>query len=1437
MRKLLPYEHQLIESLGITKEQYLEFVAIQQEYKDPKAGTALDVRNEVGTVAIVLTVVGILFQVGAALLAPKPEIPDISDRRRRNREQRFSPTFGFNSTQELASYGDPVNLVYTNQNANGNVRVAGSLVWSAIENFGSTQFMQLILALGASKIQSIDYSKTAFGQAALADLDKQSVFIFAKSDGTEGRPNFGDIQGGFGTKSLYPERLKPRDAKPAFQIVTHNDKRFGFSQAYTPSTSTSLGVFDAIPINVDVISRDKDGKEEESNIGIELRSVSGTANYRWRDRRGAFKVNEKIRLFFNNAGYVQEDKDPARAADDLRRQMVEALDFGSTYMLGSAKFRLEQVVSTAKNIDAGEVNVDFVCIEPGQVPGSPYDRTEPKTEDKNLKREMENAQAILSDARTIEGIEGVASVESVEGAEGAEGARTEDFVVTSSSPFIDIRFQGNKTVEWTPTFNAEIELEDGTTQIVPYVVDVKGSYVFPLGGSIAYTREQKDELMADKPKIKTKKIRKDIRRRKKALKALIEDIYAGVFNGENLPQGNNSYGPPWSAHYGRDPNEQEVEPYVLQTRKSFLEDDPNIGRRDTTGRKFKDSSGDGPIYHGYGKQIIQNDISKTVSYTFIYIDRYGIWHFFPFNGIEDQGKQKFFPNDPNLRDKKRPNLKNAKEKLSTLQAERDALTKQTTKIKSDSVTDPNSVRTVLNKDTELEIEAYNSKITEQEELVEERREAIKERIDRNFAKMHKLAADVIQDDIDYLEAIQDAIPVGEEIITDQVGTSDVKSEMRSVIKLKEKALENINQILEDWDEYRQSLDNNFFSRCLVKTESASYETLSLCDSVKFSFKARLFRRITGRQKKYADRKVKEYSASDNGVKSRMAFFRVFYKSVHTTTGGLTINNVSGWSLVPYVFAIRRGSDADFYTQLGFFNSTKDKWQFRFEPVFDMQAEYFQRPFTKYAFIENTDQIKTVTEGSSVFFWYGKTVGVDTFAGYYPDENERGPIRTNEWDMFSVNSDTQIQFSFESGPEIALTAVTEQQSDSSYGNKYNGMTMMGVGVFAGRGIQDLRSISTLVTNGKLCRTVENPNAATASSSYAPDIFVDTIKDAENGIAKYVDTIDIDTTSLQQAKNFCIGNNLPRQEEGGAINLFMDGIIADVGSWREFWVNNAPFSLLELARKNGKDTLVPALPCNSAGLAADNNGVPVEVPISALFTTGNILEDSYKEEFLNYGTATEDIIASVIYREYNDKEIFSTKQSVDVHRNDPEFSASSAIRETFDLSQFVTQREQAIMFGKLLCNQRRYIRKGIEFRTFPSEAVIEPGDFVFVDIGLQDWDRYSAGVVMENGELNTPLSDAPINGTYEFLFYNPATGDVKKRSSVTVTNNDTAFNAFAGYMFVMGIEKPQKRVYRVTEIAIEEEGEVAIKAIDYPCFVESGRLCARIADFRASNFAVS
>jgi hypothetical protein len=74
-RKLLPYEYELIDVLGVSKEEYLDFVAQQHIYKDVKEGTLLDIRNVPVTQAIVLAVVGILFQVASILLAPKLRLP------------------------------------------------------------------------------------------------------------------------------------------------------------------------------------------------------------------------------------------------------------------------------------------------------------------------------------------------------------------------------------------------------------------------------------------------------------------------------------------------------------------------------------------------------------------------------------------------------------------------------------------------------------------------------------------------------------------------------------------------------------------------------------------------------------------------------------------------------------------------------------------------------------------------------------------------------------------------------------------------------------------------------------------------------------------------------------------------------------------------------------------------------------------------------------------------------------------------------------------------------------------------------------------------------------------------------------------------------------------------------------------------------------------
>ena len=1436
MRKLLPYEHQLIEALGVTKEEYLDFLVVQEEYADIKAGTLLDVRNEVtSTTALVLTIVGVLFQVGAALLAPKPEIPEIDDRRKL-RQQRFAPTFGFNSAQDLASYGDPVNLVYTNSNDNpfGKVRVNGSLVWSAVENFGSSQFMQLMVVLGASKIKKIDFRATAIGQKDLSNLDRASFFIFARTDGKGGVPTFKNIKFGYKKGSFFPKPLKPSDGSfPATSIAVHGNTRKGFSQAYSPTTATSLGVFDSIPLNVNVIERNEKGRQKRANLLVRLESPYDNTS---------FSIGQKITLRFEKANQINGHEGPGETAINMRRQMLESLDFGSTYMLGSAKFKLFEF-GTNRNLEEGNVTATFECVLPGRTPTTVYERTEPADASPETKEQIENAVSILGNVAE-EGVTRNLSEENnfidfvnidvkdplelevvygtKEGMELVKNNELTPFVLNPENPD-DHPFDG--AVTWVPQL--KIKNEDGAI-IGEYAMQPQ-TLKFYRGGSVQYTEEIKSdvppEIDLDPDEIEA--IKKRLQEQKKGLKNIIHAIQSCVFDGDSLPLSNNSFNNGLSIV--EQPNKTNS---IHSFSGSILAGDQTV-----TNQSF--ASYDKKIM---GDQIITKaNLSSipNVFYTFNYLDRNGVVHYFNFNGVFDHNVDApFFVHDDKLTNKLN-DLEENKKKLQDLINERTKLQKQGVTISGEDV---------LKTTTEVGQPFYDE-ISAAQKKVEKASDKVNRRILRNFGVMHDLAIEVIEDDIRHLELVINQMPSGEQ--KDSVGRKALRKELSKLIGEKKGRLEEYEDILARWDEYRKTLDNAFFSKCLVKAETASYETISKCELVKFSFKTQLFRKISGRQKKYGEEEVKDYSYSDNGVKTRLVFFRMSYRqSVDASQVSSRDNQGNPVSeTANRIFAIRRGSESNYYTQISFKAATENKWVFSFEPVYDINAERELRPFEKYAFLEeSSDQIQQYTENGHVISWTGREVDPNTNASFYPNEPERGPHGTNEWDMFSVNSDNNIQFSFESGPEIALTAVTEQQLDGSIEDKYADLTMMSLGLYANRGLQDLRSISALVEQGKNCQIIDitggSPVLETSdnSTSYAPDIFVDTLLDKENGLGKYIEPANIDVDSLALAKKFCIGNNLPREGGGALINLFMDGIIADVSSWREFWVTTAPFSLLELARKNGKDTLLPALPVNQAGLACDNTGLPVEVEISALFTSGNILQDSYKEEFLNYGTSTEDLVASVVYREINPGEMFSKKRSVTVQRKNV---SENFNRETFDLSQFVTQREQAIMFGKLLCNQRRHIKKGIEFKTLPMQASLEPGAFIYVDIGLKNWDKYSSGMIMENGLLNTPLLDnVQDNGTknFNFLLYRPDTGEIESASSVSVATNAgvsvaSSLASKKGYMFVMGENKVSKRVYRVVEVSLEEEGELSVKAIEFPCFEEAAGTRAHIADFRSSNFVVS
>jgi hypothetical protein len=1287
-RKLLPYEHDLIQTLGVSKEEYLDFLAAQLDYSQSPEDRQAVIRAEpVAITSLVLAVVGILFQVASVLLMPRPDLGSQRNQRR-PRDQRFSPRFGFNSTQELAAYGDTINLIYCNteQNPKGAVRAATSLVWSSVESYGSSQFMQLMLVLGAAKVKRIDFDRVAFGQLPLGEFSASKTWLYYDEDG---RVKFNDKVIGDGKD---PTRDGAPGTDDVCMIIDGGRRREGYSQAFSPSSLTSIGVYSPIPINVEVQERKTSGKPAWANIGIKIQGESWQTggDNKW-------SVGDKFTLVFQEA-LKSKDKIAQEAAKELRYQLVSSLDSGSTYMLGTAKFKLVSI-SDNLDLDDNDVKATFECIEAGRRPLTDYDREKAKIWDEKDREELEDAEDILkapyeentqSGPVTLKG-GNVLYYRTLEGITDQEEYNKQNIQIANFEiKFAGVRynFSGEKTLEW------KNELDD------------KDSYTVPRGGSIAYTKKLLERFLANKPKLSTAKLRDELEDDLEKARALRDRIMSGDFDKQ----------------LRKDAKEN---PAVKAIQKEIERMKDELESRITEVYKFKpELNGDNLLKKGTELKVDGKDIGKL------------------------------------------------EKELERRRDDRDDI--------------------------------INGEIAD-------KRTAYVRFIRDSNGPFRGLDDNRYAGGIRYIKKRLNKIKG--EFTTDQIGVSEVRNYFRELISQKEEALKFAQYVTKNWEDLAAAADDHFYTKCLVKADYAAYQTITACDYVKFAIRCKLFRRVSGRQKKYGEKDAPDgYKISDNGVKGRMAFFKVLYRS----------SPDARLSAVPIIFAVRRSADLDNFIGLNFQGDKTRKWEFRFEPIGDIGAEIRQSGQDKFAFIENSGKRDKYIHDGNEFSWVGKLVKADGLLK--PALEERGPLYTNEWDLFSNRSDTQIQFSFDNGPEFAITAVTEQQLGSVQG-KYNDMSVMAFGVYSGRGVQDLRSITAYVLEGKSCWKINDDTGeyrkTDSSSSYAPDIFADTVLDTNDGIGKFAKPEGIDWESLALAKRFCKDNGL-------GCELFMDGVIAEQQSWRQFWAEVAPYSLLEFARIGGREALIPAIPTARSGRANR------EVNISALFNQGNILEGSYKEEFLDYGSSVQDLIATVIYRETERQDVFPRNASVQVMLDD--VSEDTAIRQTFDISQFVTQREQAILFGKLLCNQRRWVRRGIEFRTFPTDSPISPGAYIYVDIGLKSWDRITSGIVMASGFLNAPLTDGIPDGSYSVLVYKSGER-VRTLDDVAVSNGAAAaLAAYEGYLFVLGTKVDRKRVFRVTEVQMDEEGEVSVKAMEHPCQDVDGKLLSRIANFSNALFSV-
>ena len=1037
-RKLLPYEHQLADALGLTKEQYLDFIAQQHVYSDVKEGTVLDARND--TTAIVLFVVGLILQAVSYFLSPSPDKPVAN---KQNRDNVFAPRSGFNSTQQLASYGDPINLIYANirSDGRGGVRANTALLWSSMKSFGSSQYIQMLLLLGAGGIGRIDQKRTAFGQTPIRDLTSQNYWLYFKENKTgaivkgdlfEGSSE-GNDPGAIGGNSTNIYRV--------FEANSNSLLTDGFSSTASPSTSNSFGVYAPVPINIRISVRN-----ERGNPVFRFNRITATSLQYWGQNYpdgilGTIEKGEtlQIRLAKTEANY---DNSVDEEAAELRRAVSAAFDNAAVMKLGSAKFAVTSI-NTAST-EEQDMIVRLICTETGSAPSVTYNESDP-------------------------------------------------------------------------------------------------------------------------------------------------------------------------------------------------------GRRP------------------------------------------------------------------------------------------------------------------------------------------------------------------------------------------------------------------------------------FFTKALVKVEVAKYETTYPCHAVDFAIKAKVWRRISGRQEYYgSDRVFSGYKTSDNGIKGRSGMFLVKYKK----TKDVNFNYVQG------IFVVSRAADVDNFVYFRFDSGlegdkNREHWQFEIEPVHDAPAEFHARTLTgpdgkiRFLYLENSGPsiILRASNGTSILFTGRLYEAPDRFPPI-----DKGPAGTNEWDLFGNNADTQLQLSSDNGPEFTVTAVTEliRTPFSSFPGLYNDLSLMGFNMYSGRNVQDLRSMTIFVEQGRrsrLLRTsgtvngiewgsddfeylpteaVVNSGSLVKGTSYyitslgntnwqaagvpigvtpnvglvfeakgmapgtgqakaggyantAPDIFIDTLLDTNDGIGKYAgDLFSIDLRQLSRSKKFCEKNR-----------LFMEGVIAEPTSWRQFWAENAGYSLLELAKQDGKECLIPAVPYNKS-----TGAIVRELQISALFTPGNILEDSYKEEFIDYGNSVQDVIVTVIYRDNERDGAFPKNDSVDISLKDAQ--EENSFRETIDASQFVTERSQAILLGKFLCQTRRNSRRAIEFKTFPTDSFVAPGSFIYVEFSQNQWSNIYSGTIDSEGALNLPFGQSVPTGTYQVLLYNPSKAEnttLYRSNEPVVDGVAEGLRNYKGHVFVLGKAIKSKRVFKVTEVTMDEEGEVTIKGVEH------------------------
>jgi hypothetical protein len=433
--------------------------------------------------------------------------------------------------------------------------------------------------------------------------------------------------------------------------------------------------------------------------------------------------------------------------------------------------------------------------------------------------------------------------------------------------------------------------------------------------------------------------------------------------------------------------------------------------------------------------------------------------------------------------------------------------------------------------------------------------------------------------------------------------------------------------------------------------------------------------------------------------------------------------------------------------------------------------------------------------------------------------------SNEGTSFITNSQVSdislyrelVEKSNNTSPEheiVYVNEILETDIDGERAANFNSLTQCGLSLKASRHFTRLDQLRIWLAKGVQVKRfggdtgdernkVYGDSAKIGSSNLFPDLvhYLLTDQVAGAGALLGMKTNDSPLVNLELTKQSC--RFVKKQK------LYFNGAITERTNLRQYITETAPYFLCNFIISDGKFALKPALPYNPVNGSINTGAVQIE----QLFTNGNILEDSYKVEYLR-SEERRPFKAVVRYRHEKEDKL-PEERSVEVVLKgeiQEDFTIDLLPQEQFDLTQFCTSENHAIMVAKYFIALRNLVTHTISFSTTLEGLNIAAGSYIKVITKASPYSSAENGTIDSNGVITSvnELSD----GQHDIIYFKSGSDDIDE-GTMNVSNGKVVEEKFKDSVFTLKGASVKSTVYVVEQLTFSDQGTVDIVASEHPC----------------------